>query len=199
MFRFSSELLSLVLGCILEIRAIQSGWPLFAFSFQSIPSVTDWRLALAGVVIALTVAGTVVPQFGFGMWAQNPGELVINWPNGLVLFFAIGGMLISRIVDENWRIVRMKAQLKALGVVAHELRTPLAGLQLLGSALSEQIEEVASSKSVTPQDWGRMKMLAREGGQADRWCARHDLNTTGELKSVPTILGSSTDSHQARG
>ena len=125
-------------------------------------SVTDWRLALAGVVIALTVAGTVVPQFGFGMWAQNPGELVINWPNGLVLFFAIGSMLISRIVDENWRIVRMKAQLKALGVVAHELRTPLAGLQLLGSALSEQIEEVASSKSVTPQDWERMKMLARE-------------------------------------
>lgn len=125
-------------------------------------SVTDWRLALAGVATSIVAAGTLVPLLGIGMWATHPSAPVIDWPNAIVLSFAIAGMMVTRIVDENWRVVRMKAQLKALGVVAHELRTPLAGLQLLGSALSEQISAAASSNSVSQQDLDRMSMLAKE-------------------------------------
>lgn len=125
-------------------------------------AVTDWRIALPGSVIAIVSCAVLVPALGVGRWAAWPNAQLMHIDSLIVIAFCVAMMTASRIVDENWQIVRMKAQLKALGVVAHELRTPLAGLQLVGSALTERVEIAAQQKKVDAEDWEAIINLSHQ-------------------------------------
>ena len=125
-------------------------------------AVTDWRIALPGSMIALMLNALLVPSMSVGMWSYWPEVQLLHIESAIVIVCCVGLMSVSRIVDENWQIVRMKAQLKALGVVAHELRTPLAGLQLVGSALTEHVESASKQKSVSEDDWNLIIQLAHQ-------------------------------------
>lgn len=125
-------------------------------------AVTDWRIALPGSMIALMLNALLVPAMSVGMWSYWPEVQLLHIESAIVIVCCVGLMTVSRIVDENWQIVRMKAQLKALGVVAHELRTPLAGLQLVGSALTEHVESASKQKSVSEDDWNLIIQLSHQ-------------------------------------
>lgn len=123
---------------------------------------TDWRIALPGSVLAIVSAALLVPILDIGMWAAWPKAQLLHTDSTIVIVFCIAVMTASRILDENWQIVRMKAQLKALGVVAHELRTPLAGLQIVGSALTEHVELASKQTKVSEEEWESIINLSQQ-------------------------------------
>ncbi|MDM7943860.1 MAG: HAMP domain-containing sensor histidine kinase [Hydrogenophaga sp.] len=92
--------------------------------------LTDWRLAtlgvVAGVIASMGMAHTM--QAGFGTEATQADHLV-------VLAFAWGAALVLGASSANLRRTRLINTLSTMGVMAHELRTPLATVHLMGDVL----------------------------------------------------------------
>ncbi len=90
---------------------------------------TDWRLASAGL-LAGSAAGVL------SAWLVRNGELL--WPSTehlLIIVFASSMGLLLGMSSANLRRVRLVNTLSTMGVMAHELRTPLATVHLLGDVL----------------------------------------------------------------
>jgi two-component system CAI-1 autoinducer sensor kinase/phosphatase CqsS len=91
--------------------------------------IIDWRLATIGLLIMTTLIGTT-----YGLAAPqsiNPPETE-GW---IVLLFAWICGLVAGLSTANEHTHRLRSTLNALGVMAHELRTPLASASLLSSSL----------------------------------------------------------------
>jgi two-component system, CAI-1 autoinducer sensor kinase/phosphatase CqsS len=93
--------------------------------------LTDWRLATLGILGAAVLAYSVV-SFYF-----SPKLIFIDLlsAQGVVLLFAWSSALELAISSANLRRKRLENSLTTMGIIAHELRTPLATLSLLGDAL----------------------------------------------------------------
>jgi len=91
---------------------------------------TDWRLASVGLMSG-GIAGWLT-----AVATQDPGAAwshpAANW---LVLAFASGMGLMLGLSSANLRRTRLINTLSAIGVMAHELRTPLATVNLMGDVL----------------------------------------------------------------
>lgn len=92
---------------------------------------TDWRLAALGSVAGATL-GWLTAQ------AITPGPPVWDMPheNALIIGFAFFMGLMLGFSSANLRRTRLLNTLSTMGVMAHELRTPLATIDLMGDVLN---------------------------------------------------------------
>jgi two-component system, CAI-1 autoinducer sensor kinase/phosphatase CqsS len=93
--------------------------------------LTDWRLATLGLIAAIFAA------FALDSLFFTPGQVSLSATSAqaAVIFFAWASALVLSISAANLRRIRMENSLTTMGIIAHELRTPLATLSLLGDAL----------------------------------------------------------------
>jgi len=92
--------------------------------------LTDWRLASVGVVagVAGSLALVQTMQVALSSEATRADHLV-------VLAFAWGAAVMLGASSANLRRTRLINTLSTMGVMAHELRTPLATVNLMGDVL----------------------------------------------------------------
>lgn len=100
--------------------------------------LTDWRLATLGSISGLLVAwgmfrafGPEAPPIGFEQGAANTVVLGFCWFMGMTLGLS----------SSNLRREQLNYTLGTMGIMAHELRTPLATMQLIGEALRNEAWE----------------------------------------------------------
>lgn len=86
--------------------------------------LTDWRIAAVGTLI------------GFLLGTLLGGEGEPLPPQGLVIFvfFWVAGLMLG-LSGANLRRERLNHSLTTIGIMAHELRTPLSTVSLIGDAL----------------------------------------------------------------
>ena len=105
-------------------------------------TVTDWRIAVVVTLVAWSASLLAVPM-GVGVWSIQGGSYPLwNFTAWLVLGFTFIVSTLTRYTDMTMQGVRLRSQIKALGITAHEMRTPISGIQLLTSALRERLSEV---------------------------------------------------------
>jgi two-component system CAI-1 autoinducer sensor kinase/phosphatase CqsS len=97
--------------------------------------LTDWRLATLGSASGVLVAwvmfrafGPVTPEMSFEQLATNAVIIGFCWFMGIVL----------GISSSNLRREQLNYTLGTMGIMAHELRTPLATMQLIGEAVRNE-------------------------------------------------------------
>jgi two-component system, CAI-1 autoinducer sensor kinase/phosphatase CqsS len=93
--------------------------------------VTDWRLATLGVALGAMVASAIAYMLLGGL-PQMPLDHI------LVILFAWLASIPLAISGANLRRERLRHSLVVIGVMAHELRTPLATASLIGQAMMNQ-------------------------------------------------------------
>ena len=92
--------------------------------------ITDWRLATLGTATGFTLAMVL-----FVLTRTDQGWLGLNAENLMVLAFAWVMSIMLGMSGANLRRVRLINTLSTMGVMAHELRTPLASVNLVGDVL----------------------------------------------------------------
>jgi two-component system CAI-1 autoinducer sensor kinase/phosphatase CqsS len=93
--------------------------------------LTDWRLATLGSVSGMAVGWLLT----HGPLGQNPGLPPAPNENAVVLGFAWCVAFLLGMSSANLRRTRLINTLSTMGVMAHELRTPLATVNLMGDVL----------------------------------------------------------------
>ncbi len=101
--------------------------------------LTDWRIATLGLVTGI-VAGAGLFELAGPAVAPTPLEEIIT--HSVVFGFAWYMGLILGISSSNLRREQLKQALGTMGILAHELRTPLSTLTLVGAALRDQARQV---------------------------------------------------------
>jgi two-component system CAI-1 autoinducer sensor kinase/phosphatase CqsS len=94
---------------------------------------TDWRIATVGIA-----AGGLVARILFEFWAP-PGVLPMTTEilltNTMVIAFCVSMGLLLGVSSANLRREHLAHTLTTMGIMAHELRTPLATMALIGDAV----------------------------------------------------------------
>jgi len=93
--------------------------------------LTDWRLATLGSSVAMLLSW-LVAESG---WEAHPALQNIPTENAVVIGFAWGCAILLGFSSANLRRTRLINTLSTMGVMAHELRTPLATVNLMGDVL----------------------------------------------------------------
>jgi two-component system, CAI-1 autoinducer sensor kinase/phosphatase CqsS len=106
--------------------------------------VTDWRLASAGVAAGLLINVFLWSQFSSStaVWQA----LAATWP--VHLFSWVSGVVLG-LSAANTRRQRLLSMLSTMAIMAHELRTPLATLSLIGQALNQRLAGLLQAKDAT--------------------------------------------------
>ena len=121
--------------------------------------LTDWRIATLGSASGVAVGWALFNAYGpvtAGMsWEQavsNTMVLAFSWYMGLVLSLS----------SSNLRREQLNYTLGTMGIMAHELRTPLATMSLLGDAMRNETKELQPAASVHFEKLvGRLHTLVR--------------------------------------
>jgi hypothetical protein len=121
--------------------------------------LTDWRLATLGATTGLVVAwiafnlfGPHVPEMSLEQALTNTVVLSFCWFMGLVL----------GISSSNLRREQLHFTLGTMGIMAHELRTPLATMQLIAEAVRTEATQHAGESGERLQQLGtRLNTLVR--------------------------------------
>lgn len=124
-------------------------------------SLTDWRIAIVVTLLSYLLSYLLVPALGIGVWAAETSAKPFNAQDWLILSFALGVSVLTRYTDTSMRIVQLQSQLRALAITAHEIRTPLAGMQLLSTALEEQLQQIQPG-ILEADDLAVMRSMATE-------------------------------------
>jgi two-component system, CAI-1 autoinducer sensor kinase/phosphatase CqsS len=114
-------------------------------------TLTDWRLATVVTALAYAAAYVCVPMLQVGVWANGMQHQVFDISAWLILGFTIAMSILTRYTDLSMQAVRMRSQLGALGITAHEVRTPLASLQLLSQGLRDRLYSLRAEKAVSAE------------------------------------------------
>lgn len=114
-------------------------------------TLTDWRLATVVTALAFAAAYVCVPMLQVGVWANGMQHEVFDVSAWLILGFTIAMSILTRYTDLSMQAVRMRSQLGALGITAHEVRTPLASLQLLSQGLRDRLYSLRAEKAVSAE------------------------------------------------
>lgn len=106
--------------------------------------VTDWRVATVGVA-----SGTAIAWLLFEWVDPAAGALLDKtFPvNFVVIGFCWASALVLGISSANRRQEQLQNTLVTIGIMAHELRTPLATMALVGDALRGEARTHAGSES----------------------------------------------------
>jgi two-component sensor histidine kinase len=97
--------------------------------------LTDWRLATPGAASGLAIAWLMFHAFGP---PAAPIGLELALTNTVVLGFCWFMAITLGISSSNLRREQLNSTLGTMGIMAHELRTPLATMQLIGEALRNE-------------------------------------------------------------
>ena len=114
-------------------------------------TLTDWRLATVVTALAYAAAYVCVPMLQVGVWANGMQHQVFDISAWLILGFTTAMSILTRYTDLSMQAVRMRSQLGALGITAHEVRTPLASLQLLSQGLRDRLYSLRAEKAVSAE------------------------------------------------
>lgn len=99
--------------------------------------VTDWRIATVGLTSGALVAWGLFQIAGPAVPAVSDYQLIIN--TMVILFSASMGLLLG-MSAANLRREQLSNTLTTIGIMAHELRTPLSTAALLGDALQLEVQ-----------------------------------------------------------
>ena len=97
--------------------------------------VTDWRLATVGSTTGLAIGWLAFRAFGPDTPALSPEQQATN---AVVIGFAWFMGIILGISSSNLRREQLNHTLATMGIMAHELRTPLATMSLIGDAMRNE-------------------------------------------------------------
>ncbi len=89
---------------------------------------TDWRLATIGLLTGVPLA-TLLAQYQLGELGNLPSA------NAVVIAFSFFAAVFLGASNANLRRERLRHSLVVMGIMAHELRTPLATASLIGQAI----------------------------------------------------------------
>ncbi|MGL4575353.1 MAG: sensor histidine kinase [Burkholderiaceae bacterium] len=103
--------------------------------------VTDWRLATVGVAV-----GLLINMFLWSQFASEAAVLQALAPTWPVHLFSWASGIVLGLSAANTRRQRLLSMLSTMAIMAHELRTPLATLSLIGQALNQRLSGLAQSK-----------------------------------------------------
>jgi len=106
---------------------------------------TDWRIATVGLA-----AGGLVARILFEFWGPTvavPMTTEILLTNTMVIAFCISMGLLLGVSSANLRREHLAHTLTTMGIMAHELRTPLATMALIGDAVRGAASERDSGAS----------------------------------------------------
>jgi two-component system CAI-1 autoinducer sensor kinase/phosphatase CqsS len=121
--------------------------------------LTDWRLATPGSASGLLVAWLMFRAFG-PPTPEMPGEQAVT--NSVVIAFCWFMGLVLGISSSNLRREQLNYTLGTMAIMAHELRTPLATMQLISEAVRNEAHECA------PESSERLEKLALRMGHLVR-------------------------------
>ena len=99
--------------------------------------LTDWRIATVG-----TVGGALI-AWGLFSWLMPNGPHLTAAGNAVdvvVIGFSWGSALLLGLSSANLRLEHLANTLATMGIMAHELRTPLATAALIGDAIQLEVE-----------------------------------------------------------
>jgi two-component system, CAI-1 autoinducer sensor kinase/phosphatase CqsS len=121
--------------------------------------LTDWRLATVGAASGIAVAwlmfqafGPPAPPIGLEHAAANTVVLAFCWFTGIVLGLS----------SSNLRREQLNYTLGTMGIMAHELRTPLATMQLIAEAVRNEAAQPGADGTERLQQLGqRLNNLVR--------------------------------------
>lgn len=94
-------------------------------------AVTDWRIASAGLVAGFTAAWMVGELFSLA----PPMDDAALQGGAIVLGFCVGMGILLGLSSANLRREQLAHTLSTISIMAHELRTPLATMALIGDAV----------------------------------------------------------------
>ncbi len=100
----------------------------FATMIVAYFQLTDWRLALLGLLSG-SVLATLLAQWQLG------NLNFVHHDHMVVVFFAFFAAMALAVSNANLRRERLRHSLVVIGIMAHELRTPLATVSLIGQAI----------------------------------------------------------------
>ncbi len=118
---------------------------------------TDWRLASAGLI-----TGSAIGMITAWVINAHPVQAPIPEHLLIIVFAASVGLLLG-MSSANLRRVRLVNTLSTMGVMAHELRTPLATVHLMGDVLRNMAQlDQAEARRRKLEDLGhRLQNLVR--------------------------------------
>jgi two-component system CAI-1 autoinducer sensor kinase/phosphatase CqsS len=113
---------------------------------------TDWRIATVGLTLGAVLARILFVLFG-PVVPPMSDELMLT--NIMVIAFCVSMGLLLGISSANLRREHLAHTLATMGIMAHELRTPLATMALVGDAVRG-----CASQSMEPGDTAKLDQLA---------------------------------------
>ena len=120
--------------------------------------LTDWRIATLGSISGLAIAwmlfnafGPAVPEMPLAQLLTSLVVLSFSWFMGLVL----------GISSSNLRREQLNYTLGTMGIMAHELRTPLATMSLIGDAVRNEAPDCGAAADKLEKLGARLHMLVR--------------------------------------
>jgi len=121
--------------------------------------VTDWRIATAGLAAAAVLARLLFELWGPPVPAMSTVHMLTD---AMVIAFCVSMGLLLGVSSANLRREHLAHTLTTMGIMAHELRTPLATMSLIGDAVRGTAAEVPPAESERLQQLAaRLHMLVR--------------------------------------
>jgi two-component system CAI-1 autoinducer sensor kinase/phosphatase CqsS len=121
---------------------------------------TDWRIATIGLT-----AGGLIARILFEFWGPPvavPMTTDIFLTNTMVIAFCVSMGLLLGVSSANLRREHLAHTLTTMGIMAHELRTPLATMALIGDAVRGAASERNNGASHKLEELAaRLHMLVR--------------------------------------
>ncbi|MES2281903.1 MAG: HAMP domain-containing sensor histidine kinase [Pseudomonadota bacterium] len=111
--------------------------------------VTDWRLATVGTITGGLLAFSLFIVAGPEVPAIAPGERPVH---AVVFAFAWSIALVLSLSSANLRRTQLSNTLTTIGIMAHELRTPLSTAELLGDAIKMEVQRQPDNPRATQLD-----------------------------------------------
>ncbi|MBI2769600.1 MAG: HAMP domain-containing histidine kinase [Burkholderiales bacterium] len=121
--------------------------------------VTDWRIASMGLGLAAVLARLAFEWWGPAVPPMATAHLLADV---MVIAFCVSMGLLLGISSANLRREHLAHTLTTMGIMAHELRTPLATMSLIGDAVRAEGPECGDATAQKLDKLGsRLHMLVR--------------------------------------
>ncbi len=146
--------------------------------------LTDWRAASLGLITGALAAALLADQLLASLHSVPPEHLVV------FLFSWVSALLLS-LSSANLRRERLRHSLNVIGIMAHELRTPLATMALIAQAIR------AESSAIDELHAKRLEELASRMDALTRTINHHiDLQMTNARYTFPPQAKELISAHQ---
>lgn len=115
-------------------------------------SVTDWRLATLGTVSGLLLGWCLHQWLAPGMPVLGEPTADQGEVHAVVFGFSWACALVLSLSSANLQREQLNNTLSSMGIMAHELRTPLSTASLIGDALRQEVQRLPQSPSAEQID-----------------------------------------------